>query len=193
MTERATDFPVASEAEHAVFGSRFRRTHHTLDLADLLLAVNEIAVRSAISWLGKQTFAEDRWPSATEKSVKSALGHLGNSYYAFANRRHGDSGSSSESHRRAAWAAFDEDLDDEVFAEWVRASLRDSAVSLSSIREGNSIIVGLSFADIAAMTTMTVDYSLVKETCEIVRIPVESSGSGFHMLSSSGNAGNSFL
>ena len=28
---------------------------------------------------------------------------------------------------------------------------------------------------------------------EIVRIPVESSGSGFHMLSSSGNAGNSFL
>ena len=28
---------------------------------------------------------------------------------------------------------------------------------------------------------------------EIVRISVESSGSGFHMLTSSGNAGNSFL
>ena len=32
-----------------------------------------------------------------------------------------------------------------------------------------------------------------KSQVEIVRIPVESSGSGFHMLSSSGNAGNSFL
>ena len=33
----------------------------------------------------------------------------------------------------------------------------------------------------------------VHAASEIVRIPVESSGSGFHMLSSSGNAGNSFL
>ena len=49
----------------------------TLDLADLLLAVNEIAVRSAISWLRKQAFAKDRWPSATEGSVKLALNHLG--------------------------------------------------------------------------------------------------------------------
>ena len=32
-----------------------------------------------------------------------------------------------------------------------------------------------------------------RNVIEIVRIPVESSGSGFHMLSSSGNAGNSFL
>ena len=34
---------------------------------------------------------------------------------------------------------------------------------------------------------------LPPRSLEIVRIPVESSGSGFHMLSSSGNAGNSFL
>ena len=39
------------------------------------------------------------------------------------------------------------------------------------------------------LLALTVGMALV----EIVRIPVESSGSGFHMLSSSGNAGNSFL
>ena len=100
-----------------------------LDLADLLEAVNEITVRATISWLWEDLHKKKE-DSLRAETIRSTLNKLGNSYYTFADRHLGqvreDQGLEAIIARRtvqqrpAAWAAFDYQVDDEIFGTITR-------------------------------------------------------------------------
>jgi DNA-binding transcriptional ArsR family regulator len=131
-----------------------------LDLADLLAALNDIAVRATIAWLRGHVFSDSRPAGAGEEQIKDALEILASSYCASA-QREGEAPIGAEHH--ALWGAFDYGLSDRAFAKWVAASLREFSLTTVSIKEGNSVEVALGFAAIAALTNLPLDYSLIKD------------------------------
>lgn len=132
-----------------------------LELGDLLHALNNVAVRSILAWLRGNVFNDNRPKGATEANLKEALEVLASSYCAYSQRQKREL--APWVMHQAAWGIFEDALPEDVFASWVRWSLRQNALTTKSIKEGNSIVIALGFAGIAALTCLPVDYSLIKD------------------------------
>jgi hypothetical protein len=130
-----------------------------LDLSDLLGGLNEAAVRACLSWLRSAATAGSARTGMTREQAMDALSRAGSSFIAFGRRKH----ITHLDHPGAAWAIFDDDLDAELFASWVRSSLRDFALTVREIREGNSIIFTLALQSVAALAGTPLDYSLAND------------------------------
>ena len=160
------------------------------ELTELLMSLNDFFTRSFISWLWEildQKRLKDKKLSEPCRKTLDLLGQSYKKYYrdssqyplshyplivekkdVIVTREHHLKEYQSGIDSIADWAVFNQYVDDGVFNEWVSDGLRGNHASITSIREGNSVDIALSFMAISYLATFPLDYSLYKDLAQYV-------------------------